>query len=132
MSLTLPPIVYKPEWNPNSNIFENICHFEKHKTGNKYVCHCRNNEDTFKNLTEYKQHINHKYHEVWVKGYGKYANEEIKKLTEENKQLLKENAILNGTNWGHAPIRLIHQRPQKRKFQLVNLNRALLRIYSQG
>ena len=95
MSLTVPPIVYKPEWNPNSNIFENICHFEKHKTGNKYVCHCRNNEDTFKNLTEYKQHINHKYHEVWVKGYGKYANEEITKLTEEIKLLLKENALLN-------------------------------------
>jgi len=94
--LTLPPIVYKPEWNPTTQIFENICHFEKHKSGNKYVCHCRNNDDTFKNLTEYKQHINHKYHEDWVKGYGKYANEEIKKLTEENKQLLKENAILYG------------------------------------
>jgi hypothetical protein len=31
-----------------------------------------------------------------VKGYGKYANEEITKLTEENKQLSKENAILYG------------------------------------
>jgi hypothetical protein len=95
MAVKAESIVYKPEWNPTSQKFENICHFEKHKLGNKYICHCRHNDDTFKNLTEYKQHINHKYHEDWVKGYGKYANEEITKLTEEIKLLLKEKALLN-------------------------------------
>ena len=91
------PIVYKPEWNAEIEKYVDNCPFEANRSGTPHICHCRNQEDTFKNMSKYKSHINHKYHTDWVKAYGIYSNKEIENLTQEVKSLEKENAILHAT-----------------------------------
>ena len=94
-SMTQPAIVYKPEWNAEIEKYIDNCPFEPNRSGTIHICHCRNQKDEFKNMSKYKAHINHKYHIDWVKAYGIYSNKEIEQLTQEMKQLQKENAILN-------------------------------------
>ena len=86
------PIIYKPEWVEEKYI--DVCPFEPNRSGTPHICNCRNQEDTFINMTKYKIHIKNKYHTDWVKAYGIYSNKEIDKLTLDLKLLKKENAIL--------------------------------------
>ncbi len=90
-------IVYKPEWNAETEKYVDNCPFEPNRSGTTHMCRCRNKEDLFRNMHTYKSHINHKYHTDWVKAYGIYSNKEIEQLTQEIKRLEKEKAILNGT-----------------------------------
>jgi hypothetical protein len=89
------PIVYKPEWNAEIEKYVDNCPFEPNRSGTPHICHCRNQEDEFINMTKYKAHIKNKYHTDWVKAYGIYSNKEIDKLTEQIKHLEKENAKLH-------------------------------------
>lgn len=87
------PIIYKPEWVEEKYI--DVCPFEPNHSGTVHICHCRNQEDKFINMSKFKAHIKHKYHTDWVKAYGIYSNKEIDKLTQELKRIEKENAILH-------------------------------------
>ena len=87
------PIVYKPEWIEEKYV--DVCPFEPNRSGTVHICHCRNKEDKFINMSKFKAHIKHKYHTDWVKAYGIYSNKEIDKLTQELKRIEKENAILH-------------------------------------
>ena len=92
-----PPIVYKPEWNAEIEKYVDNCPFEPNRSGTPHICHCRNQKDEFINMTKYKAHIKNKYHTDWVKAYGIYSNKEIDKLTEQIKDLERENAKLHAT-----------------------------------
>jgi hypothetical protein len=90
---TVPqPIIYKPEWVEDKYI--DACPFEPNRSGTIHICRCRNQEDKFNKMTDYKKHIKNKYHTDWVKAYGIYSNKEIDKLTQELKRIERENAIL--------------------------------------
>ena len=89
MALVSEPIIYKPEWIEEKYI--DLCPFEPNKPGTRHICRCRNQRDTFKNMTEFKMHTKNQYHKLWVKSYGIHSNKEIEQLTEEIKQIKKEN-----------------------------------------
>jgi hypothetical protein len=94
---TPEPIIYKPEWNAETEKYMDVCPFEPNRSGTKHICRCRNKEDTFINMTKFKIHIKNKYHTDWVKAYGIYSNKEIDKLTQELKRIEKENSILHAS-----------------------------------
>lgn len=77
-------IVYKPEWDMDTETYNDICPFEPKQPGPIYICNCRNKADTFQNMTKYKLHIKSKYHTDWVKNYGK------QNMPIENKIIVKE------------------------------------------
>jgi predicted nuclease with TOPRIM domain len=90
-------IIYKPEWNAETEKYMDVCPFEPNHSGTKHICRCRNQEDKFNKMTDYKKHIKNKYHTDWVKAYGIYSNKEIDKLTQELKRIEKENSILHAS-----------------------------------
>ena len=94
---TPEPIIYKPEWNAETEKYMDVCPFEPNRSGTKHICRCRNKEDTFINMTKFKIHIKNKYHTDWVKAYGIYSNKEIDKLTQELKRIDRENKILHAS-----------------------------------
>ena len=95
MEITTQHIIYEPVWNALIEKYEDISPFEKHKSGNLRICHCRNQDDTFKTTTEFNAHIKKEHHKSWTRNFGKNVNIEMIKLRDENKELKKENAILN-------------------------------------
>ena len=95
MEMTMEKIQYEPEWNADHQLFEDICPFEKNKSGNEHVCCCRHNvSDIFKNKSQFDAHVKKEHHKIWMKNFGKFANEEILRLRSENKDLAKRVAIL--------------------------------------
>uniref|UniRef100_A0A6C0JM32 Uncharacterized protein n=1 Tax=viral metagenome TaxID=1070528 RepID=A0A6C0JM32_9ZZZZ len=88
--------VYIPDWDSETEKYINICHFEPNKSGESYICNCRNKDtDIFNTKSKYDAHIKNKQHQRWVAAYGKQATEENKSLKEENTTKDKEIAILN-------------------------------------
>ena len=114
MAETVPePIIYKPEWVDEKYI--DVCPFEPNRSGQIHICRCRNQEDTFNKMTDYKKHIKNKYHTDWVKVYGIHSNKEIEKLTQELKRIEKENAIL------HASLEKQTARAERYKYKYEKL-----------
>ena len=88
--------VYIPDWDSESEKYINICHFESNKSGESFICNCRNKDtDIFNTKSKYEAHIKNKQHQRWVAAYGKQATEENKSLKDENIKKDKEIAILN-------------------------------------
>ena len=88
--------VYIPDWDTETEKYINICHFEANKSGESYICNCRNKDtDIFNTKSKYEAHIKNKQHQRWVAAYGKQATEENKSLKDENIKKDKEIAILN-------------------------------------
>ena len=88
--------VYIPDWDTETEKYINICHFEPNKSGESYICNCRNKDtDIFNTKSKYEAHIKNKQHQRWVAAYGKQATEENKSLKDENIKKDKEIAILN-------------------------------------
>ena len=90
------PIIYEPEWNPETEKYEDVCPFEKGTRNHLYICKCRHDEgDVIKTWTQFESHFQRDYHKNWRRRFGKVANEEIGRLRKENEDLKKEIAILN-------------------------------------
>ena len=89
-------IIYIPDWNSETEKYINICHFEPNKSGESYICNCRNKDtDIFNTKSKYEGHIKIKQHQRWVAAYGKQATNENKTLKEDNIKKDKEISVLN-------------------------------------
>ena len=89
-------IVYIPDWDSETEKYINICHFEPYKSGESYICSCRNKDtDVFNTKSKYEAHIKVKQHQRWVASYGKQATEENKLLKDDINKKDKEISILN-------------------------------------
>ena len=83
-------IVYEPDFNPQTNKYQDKCPFEKRKPGNIMVCRCRHQEDTFNTVSQFHLHSKLQSHKDWVNMYGKH-NEHI---INENETLMKDKAMI--------------------------------------
>jgi hypothetical protein len=109
-------IKYEPAWNPTTEKYEDVCPFEKHKTGNVNECNCRFKNDRFSTTTGYDQHVRLKSHIGWVKNFGLEVATEVTGLRSELIQLRRDNAILH-TNLEKQKAR---GDKYKRKYELLN------------
>lgn len=78
--------LYKPKWNEKTSKYNDVCPFEKRKSGKYIICNCRKKEDKFKNMSEFKRHISHNYHKRFIENYD---------LIYENKKLKREIMSIN-------------------------------------
>lgn len=88
-------IQYEPEWNVEKQQYEDVCPFEKNKSGNEHICSCRHALDVFKNKSQFDAHVKKEHHKIWMKNFGKFINEEILRLRTETTELQKRVAILS-------------------------------------
>ena len=116
-SLVSEPNMYNPEWDIESATFIDSCPFEPNRSGTLHICRCRNQRDTFKNMTEFKIHTKNKYHKQWLLAYGIHTNKEIETLTEELKRIEKINAIL------HASLEKYIARSERYKLKYETLKK---------
>ena len=88
-------IQYVPGFDPETDTYVDECPFELNKKGDTHVCPCRNRNDLFSNVSQFKLHTKAKHHTDWVKIYEKvHSPAEIKSMSKELKTLKKENAML--------------------------------------
>jgi len=83
--------VYIPEFNPQTNKYQDKCPFEKRKAGSKMVCHCRHQDDVFNTVSQFNAHIKHQFHKDWVNAYDKYDHDGKNEMIAE---LEKDRAIM--------------------------------------
>lgn len=61
-------IIYKPTLS--NKIYIDVSPFKKFSRNNYMcICRCRDHRDMFSTMSEFNLHINHTYHQTWLKLY---------------------------------------------------------------
>ena len=94
--ITVPPTIYEPEWNPETETYEDMCPFEKGSRGQSYKCKCRHEEgDTINTWSQFQAHFKRDYHVNWRQRFHQVSTYDVVKLQKENEELKKENVMMS-------------------------------------
>ena len=88
-------IEYEPEWNEETQMFEDICPFQERRRGNPHVCYCMNKQQEkviFRNASQFNAHILTKFHKL---GLDKFVTKKMILLKKELDRALREKAALH-------------------------------------
>ena len=95
MATTTPPPTYEPEWNPETETYEDVCPVDPRKS-KLYICKCRDDDGyEIRTPTQFRAHFNLKCHQNWRQRFHQVSTYEIAKLQKENEELKKENVIMS-------------------------------------
>ena len=82
-------IKYEPEWNEESQLFEDVCPFQAKRHGNWHVCYCINKQNEqvlFCNASQFHAHILTQFHKLAL---NRYTTQKMIALKKELAQLNK-------------------------------------------
>jgi hypothetical protein len=88
-------IEYEPDWNEETQQFEDICPFQANRRSNTYVCYCKNlqGESVYlKNKSQFDAHILVGYHR---KALHKFMIQKMVSLKKELDRTRREKATLH-------------------------------------
>ena len=87
-------IIYEPEWNEETQLFEDVCPFQARRHGNWHVCYCLNKQNEqvlFYNASQFNAHILTHYHKLAL---TRYTTQKMIALRKELAQMNKEKAAI--------------------------------------
>jgi hypothetical protein len=88
-------IEYEPEWNEETQMFEDVCPFQARRRGNPHVCYCMNKQNervVFSNASQFNAHILTKFHKL---GLDTFVTKKMILLKKELDRALREKAALH-------------------------------------
>jgi len=88
-------IEYEPEWNEETQLFEDVCPFQAKRHGNKHVCYCMNRQNErviFWNASQFKSHILTQFHKLAL---AKYSTLKMISLKKELDRANREKASIH-------------------------------------
>lgn len=86
---------YEPEWNEETQTFEDVCPFQANRRANVHVCYCKNLQGDYvylKNKSQFDSHILVGYHK---KALHNYVLQKMIALKRELDRANKEKATLH-------------------------------------
>ena len=88
-------IEYEPEWNEETQLFEDVCPFQANRRGNRHVCYCINKQNErvlFSNSSQFNSHVLTQFHKIAL---NKYTTKKMISLKKELERSQREKASIH-------------------------------------
>jgi len=88
-------IEYEPEWNEETQLFEDVCPFQVNRRGNRHVCYCinkQNERSMFSNSSQFRSHVLTQFHKIAL---HQYITKKMISLKKELERSQREKASIH-------------------------------------
>jgi hypothetical protein len=130
-------IEYEPEWNEETQIFEDVCPFQVNRRGNRHVCYCINKQNErvmFSNASQFKTHVLTQFHKIAL---NQYTTKKMISLKKELERSQREKASIHVSAEAEiarerriqADLRAKLEKQQERYMaDVIELNEKLIKV----